>query len=231
MKRIALLAILLVSLLEARSQIVTSEDFSNYNGKELIVDGNEIDYVESALHIKELYGLDKNNAITRTTIVEAPGKTKNQIYIDVNTWFIHTFNSGKSVIQLNEKEAGVVVGKGYIENVAQHVSFASSADIHAWVIIRVDIKDNKFRVMTTVQEYDMDMGAGVLGAMSSGMNGTPDQTTHVTWAPKDCFPFSGKKYKKTTSKAFVNCHIWSQVVINKLTEAVLNGITGTEEEW
>lgn len=127
MKRIALLAILLVSLLEARSQVVTSEDFSNYNGKELIVDGNEIDYVESALHIKELYGLDKNNAITRTTIVEAPGKTKNQIYIDVNTWFIHTFNSGKSVIQLNEKEAGVVVGKGYIENVAQHVSFASSA--------------------------------------------------------------------------------------------------------
>lgn len=227
MKRIALLAILLVSLLEARSQVVTSEDFSNYNGKELIVDGNEIDYVESALHIKELYGLDKNNAITRTTIVEAPGKTKNQIYIDVNTWFIHTFNSGKSVIQLNEKEAGVVVGKGYIENVAQHVSFASSADIHAWVIIRVDIKDNKFRVMTTVQEYDMDMGTGVLGAMG----GPPIQTTHVTWAPKDCFPFSGKKYKKTTSKAFVNCHIWSQVVINKLTEAVLNGITGTEEEW
>lgn len=81
--------------------------------------------------------------------------------------------------------------------------------------------------MTTVQEYDMDMGTGVLGAMG----GTSDQTTHVTWAPKDCFPFSGKKYKKTTSKAFVNCHIWSQVVINKLTEAVLNGITGTEEEW
>lgn len=93
MKRIVLLVILLVSLLETRSQVVTPEDFANYNGEELVVESNEIDYVESALHIKDLYGLDKNNAITRTTIVEAPEKTKNQIYIDVNTWFIHTFNS------------------------------------------------------------------------------------------------------------------------------------------
>lgn len=232
MKKIILAVVALISLNVAQAQVVTIDDFINYRGEELVVDESEgIEYTESALKIKDMYGLDKNDAITRTTIVEATSKTANQIYVEVNNWFIHSFNSGKSVIQLNDKESGVIIGKGYLNNVAKHISFTSSADIHAWVIIRVDIKQGKFRVMTTVQEYEMEMGTGVIGAMNTGLNGTPDTKSRQTWLPKDCFPFSGKKYKKTTSKAFVNCHIWSQIVTDKLAEAVLNGMTGTENEW
>ena len=223
-----ILALFMLSLLtNAYSQVVTEESFKNYMGDELVIDQwEDIDYVKSALKIKELYGLDKNNAITRTTIIDAPGKSKEQVYIEVNNWFIHTFNNGKSVIQLNDKEAGVVIGKGFISNVAKHMSFTSNANIHAWVIIRVDIKDDKFRVMTTIHSYEMEVGTGVLGAM-----GGETSNRIETWQPEECFPFNGKRYKKTTSKAFVNSHIWSQIIINKLIDGVLNGITGTEEDW
>ena len=223
-----ILALFMLSLLtNVYSQVVTEESFKNYMGDELVIDQwEDIDYVKSALKIKELYGLDKNNAITRTTIIDAPGKSKEQVYIEVNNWFIHTFNNGKSVIQLNDKEAGVVIGKGFISNVAKHMSFTSNANIHAWVIIRVDIKDDKFRVMTTIHSYEMEVGTGVLGAM-----GGETSNRIETWQPEECFPFNGKRYKKTTSKAFVNSHIWSQIIINKLIDGVLSGITGTEEDW
>ncbi|MFR2069327.1 MAG: DUF4468 domain-containing protein [Bacteroides nordii] len=227
MKKTILALLMLSFLTNVYSQAVTEEDFKNYNGNELVLDEEgDIDYVKSALNIKDLYGLDKNNAITRTTIIDAPGKNKDQVYVEVNNWFVHSFNSGKSVIQLNDKEAGVVIGKGFINNVAKHTSFASNANIHAWIIIRIDIKDDKFRVMTTIQSYEMEVGTGVLGAI-----GGDTSTTRDTWQPEQCFPFDGKRYKKTTSKAFVNCHIWSQIIINKLIEGVVNGITGTEGDW
>lgn len=227
MKKTILALLMLSFLTNVYSQTVTDEDFKNYEGDELVIDQwEDIDYVKSALKIKELYGLDKNNAITRTTIIDAPGKTKEQVYIEVNNWFIHTFNSGKSVIQLNDREAGIVIGKGFISNVAKHLSFTSNANIHAWIIIRVDIKDNKFRVMTTIHSYEMEVGTGVLGAIGGETSNRIER-----WQPEECFPFDGKRYKKTTSKAFVNCHIWSQIIINKLIEGVVNGITGTEEDW
>jgi hypothetical protein len=209
------------------AQIVSQADYDSYRGDEIILKGSKIDYIETALKIKDLYGLDKNNAITRTTIVDSPNKTKNEIYIEVNNWFVHSFNSGKSVIQLNEKESGVIIGKGYLNNIATHTSMTTNSILDAWVIIRVDIKEDKFRVMATVQEYDLEMGAGIIGAMSS----TGNKMQRVQWVPKDCFPFDSKNYKKTTSKAFVNCHIWIQIVTDRLIEAVLHGITGTEEEW
>lgn len=227
MKKTLFTIVLLSVSFTLYSQVVTPDDFKNYNLSKFDSNGDsKADYIESALTIKDIYGLDKNNSITRFSIVDAPKKTKEKIYLDVNSWFIHSFNNGNSVIQLNDKDAGVIIGKGYVENVAEHTSFTSNAFVHAYVIVRVDIKDEKLKITTTIQEYVLDMGTGILGAMNGDIS-----TRRVQWLPKDCFPFNSKNYKKTTSKAFVNCHIWSLVIADKLAEAVLNGITGTEEEW
>lgn len=45
------------------------------------------------------------------------------------------------------------------------MSFASSADISADVIIRVDLKDGRMRITTSIQKYEMEKGKGVLGAL------------------------------------------------------------------
>jgi hypothetical protein len=229
MKKLVVSLAFSAMLISVNAQIMTSKDFEVYDISQFDSNGDgKADYVEAALTIKELYGLDKSNSISRITILDSIPKTKTQLYVEVNNWFIHSFVNGESVIQLNEKEEGVIIGKGYVKNIASHVGFAMHADVHAWVIIRVDIKDTKIRITTTISEYKLDQGSGVLGAISSDTS-----TKSVSWMPVNYFPFVDAKspaYKLTGAKAFVNCHIWSLVIADKLVEAVTHGITGAEDE-
>lgn len=216
MKKIMLLVLLFFSC-ATYSQIVTRAEIES-------VVGDDIDFVKTALNIRDKYGLDKNNAITNTYVIDVPGKTKEQIFVEANNWFVHSFVNSKSVIDFNDKEEGVIIAKGYIPHVASHNSIGGASEINAWVIIRVDIKNHKFRIMTTIQKYDMEV-ITLATAMAS------DKPLPVEQLPSECFPFKGKTFKKTFSKAFVYSHVWSLIIIDKLSEAVINGITGTEDDW
>lgn len=100
-----MLAVLLTASV-ANAQIITEQDFAAVDMSAFDTDGNgKIKDDEAALAIKDLYGLDKNNSITRVTIIDSIPKTKEQIYVAVNDWFARSFNDGKSVIQFNDKDA------------------------------------------------------------------------------------------------------------------------------
>ena len=229
MKKVLLFFAVALSATFANAQIITEQDFAAIDMTQFDTNGDgKVKDDEAALAIKDLYGLDKNNSITRVTIVNSIPKTKEQIYVAVNDWFARSFNDGKSVIQLNDKDAGVIIGKGHISNMGSTMSFDSNADISADVFIRVDMKDGRMRITTSIQKYEMEKGTGVLGALDGG----PDayQKVHQEFIPSECFPFT-KKQKKEGAKAFVKSHIYSLIVINKLQDAVLNGLTGGDDDW
>lgn len=191
MKKSILTLILTISCLGATAQIVTKADFEAIDMTHFDLNGDgKVKDQEAAEAIKNLYALDKNNAITRVEIVDSIPKTKEQIYVDVNNWFVHSFNDGKSVIQFNDKEQGVIIGKGYVANMGSTLSFASNVDISAWVIIKVDLKDRKMRITTTIQSYEMEKGMGWLGAIAGGAAATQKQ--HVELIPSECFPYTKK---------------------------------------
>ncbi|WP_289873012.1 DUF4468 domain-containing protein [uncultured Duncaniella sp.] len=229
MKKVLLLLAIVFSVTIANAQIITEQDFAAIDMSQFDTNGDgKIKDDEAALAIKDLYGLDKNNSITRVTVIDSIPKSKDQIYVAVNDWFVRSFNDGKSVIQLNDKELGTIIGKGHISNMGNTLSFASSADISADVIIRVDMKDGRMRITTSIQKYEMEKGTGVLGALAGGP--AAYQKVHQEFIPSECFPFT-KKQKKEGAKAFVKSHIYSLIVTNKLRDAVLNGLTGGEEDW
>lgn len=229
MKKVIMLFAIVFSFTVASAQIITEQDFAAIDMSQFDTNGDgKIKDDEAALAIKDFYGLDKNNSITRVTVIDSIPKTKDQIYVAVNDWFVRSFNDGKSVIQLNDKELGTIIGKGHISNMGNTMSFASSADISADVIIRVDMKDGRMRITTSIQKYEMEKGTGVLGALTGGP--AAYQKVHQEFIPSECFPFT-KKQKKEGSKAFVKSHIYSLIVTNKLRDAVLNGLTGGEEDW
>jgi hypothetical protein len=233
-KKLLVLIAAVFGFFYSNAQIITQADFDAIDMTQFDTNGDgKIKDDEAAQAIMQLYNIDKNNSITRVQIVDGIDKTKEEIYVEVNDWFVHSFQSGKSVIQLNDKDAGCVIGKGYVSNMGSTYSFLSNSDISAWVIIRVDIKDGKMRITTTMQSYEMERGTGMLGAfaVAAGANAAAaTKTAHQEFIPTECFPFT-TKHKKEGAKAFVKGHLYSLVIINKLTEAVKNGLTGTEGDW
>lgn len=226
MKKILFLGVCLLAAVSMNAQIMRAEELENY-AKEKYGDN----WREAAANLASELSLDKNNALTYTQVIEAQGKTKEQLYVLINYWYTSTFNSGKAVIQLNDKDAGVIIGKGYIDDIASHVGGSNSYKINLTPIIKTDIKEGKIRVTYTVPFYEVEKlaGGGILGAMGGNRGVKIDEN----WVLDKCYPFAEKdSHKKTSSKALVMAHAYSNVIMDKIEEAVKNGMAGNEsEDW
>jgi len=66
-------------------------------------------------------------------------KTKDELYKLSNEWMVKTFKSPKAVIQYQDKEEGIIVGKGFTS-----VKYLGNAD--TWFTITIEIKDKKMRI-------------------------------------------------------------------------------------
>lgn len=212
----------------ANAQILRAEELEEYAKEKY---GEK--WVEAAENLAQTLSLDKNNALTYTQIIEAPDKTKEQLYILLNYWYSATFNSGKAVIQLNDKDAGVIIGKGFIEEIASHTGGINQYTVHLEPIIKTDIKDNKIRITYTVPFYTVVKmaGGGIMSAFGDGS--TKPERVDENWVLDKCYPFVKKdSHKKTSSKALIMAHAYSNVVMDKIEEVVKNGLVGNEnEDW
>lgn len=199
------------------------------------IDGSQdgiIDYLEAALFFKEnITGIDENGNISIVNIIQCPRMSKDQIYIQANSWFVNTFNSGKSVIQLNDKDMGVILAKGYLSSIADQIGFAISYEISADVIFRIDIKDGRTRLIMTIQNYDSVNRGGVAGALS----GNTSQSM-ASYKPCDVYPFVDKNMgvsRKAGAKAFCACCMYMIAMKNQLQKAINSGIIGidADDNW
>ncbi|NCC10596.1 MAG: DUF4468 domain-containing protein [Bacteroidia bacterium] len=227
MKKFLLMLMLLsVGVLSASAQILRAEELENY-AKERY--GEK--WVDAATNLGSQLSLDKNNAITYTQIIECPGKTKNQLYVLLNYWFTATFNDANSVIQLKDKELGTIIAQGCVAGIAQHVGGSNSYNVSIKPVIKCDIKEEKVRVTYTVPFYSVVkvIGGGWVGALSGSSTVRSDES----WSLDQCFPFVAKdSHKKTSSKALIMAHAFSNVVMDKIEECVKNGLSGNEgDNW
>lgn len=232
MRKIFFAAIMAFATLTANAQLMRTEELETY-AKDKYGDK----WTETAGNLAATLSLDKNNSLTYTEVIPCEGATKSQLYVILNYWFTASFNDANSVIKLNDKETGTIIASGCISDVAGHVGGSNSYRVDVHPLIKVDIKDGKIRVTYTVQAYDVKKiaGGGILGAVASGLGGGPMNTkeTLETWTLDKCFPFAEKdKHKKISSKALIMTHAFSNVMMDKIKEAVQNGLSGNEkEDW
>ena len=236
-----LAAVLLCGQVSVKAQIMKTEDLEKY-AKQLYGDK----WVDAAANLSQGLQLDKNNNLTYQQVVEAPGKTKAQLYVMMNYWVTATFKDKQS-ITLNDKETGTIIINATMENIATHTGGLNQYSVSITPVIKIDIKDGKLRVTYTVQSYDVlrDVSGGILGAVLSDNSGILDDQKRKkqnitnrdlydeTWALNTCYPFVEKDQhtaKRTSSKALVMTHAYSNAVIDKIEEAVKNGIVGNEDE-
>ncbi len=191
------------------------------------------DWTDAAENLASQLNLDKNNSLTYVQVIDCEKSTMEQLYVMLNYWFTATFNDANSVIKLNDKEMGVIIAEGYVADIASHLGGANAYNVNIRPIIKVDIKDYKIRVTYTVQYYDVTkaVGGGIMGALG----GTIPRISHEKWGLETCYPFAEKdkhKAKKTSSKALVMTHAYSNVMMDKIEETVKNGLIGNEnDDW
>ncbi|MBP3227167.1 MAG: DUF4468 domain-containing protein [Bacteroidaceae bacterium] len=222
----------------AHAQVMKAADLEKY-AKERYGDK----WLDAAQTLGAEIVLDKNGGITYQQVIEAPGKSKQQLYVALNYWATATFKDNQA-ITLNDKEAGCIIISATIPNIVEHTGTLNKYSVSITPIIRLDIKEGRVRVTYTVQNYDIlaDVSGGWLS--SSDKKGrtwgdskrkaedkTNENLYDESWEISAHYPFVAKDaQKRTCAKALVMTHAYSNAILDKVEEALRNGIVGGEDD-
>ena len=227
------------------AQIIKQQDLENY-AKERY----GANWLEAAKALGGTLKFDKNESLTFQEVIQAPGKTSQQLYVLLNYWATATFKD-KQAITLNDKESGCIIISSTLPAIADHTGTVNRYIVNITPVIRIDIKDGRIRVTYTVQNYDVLKAedGGWLGALfdntkhdnksqtiySDGKRMNDDKTDRrlydEQWEITKHYPFVEKdSQKRTCAKALVMTYAYSNVVLDKITETVKNGLVGNEDD-
>jgi len=92
----------------------------------------------------------KDGKVFYEEIDTIPNLSKAELYNRSKIWFVNTFNSAKAVLQMDDKESGIVMGKGITAYDAGNVITGTMRNSINYTI-NINIKDNKYRI----QVYDI----------------------------------------------------------------------------
>ena len=90
----------------------------------------------------------ENLSVRYKGVIEAPGLTATDIYNRAKKWVAQNYRSSKDVIQLNNKETGEIIVKGYATLKYSHPLYAGIW--RSYHILLIQIKDGKYRYEMTV---------------------------------------------------------------------------------
>lgn len=204
-------------------------------------------WLDAAANLAEGLQLDKNQALTYQEVVQAPGKTKEQLYVALNYWATATFKD-RDAITLNDKEAGCIILSATISDIAEHSGTLFKYAVSITPVIKIDIKEGRVRVTYTVQNYDVLADASG-GWISGALANNDDRSTYGDskrkaddktnpnlydreWEIAKHYPFVKKdSQKRTCAKALVMTHAYSNAIIDKVEEIVKNGVVGDDDNW
>ena len=241
MRQWMLAAILVIcGAMTVQAQVMKAADLEKY-AKEKYGDK----WLDAAKNLAEGLTLDKNESLTYQQVIQAEGKTKEQLYVALNYWATATFKD-HNAITLNDKEAGCIIISSTIPGIVEHMGTISKYTVSITPVIRLDIKEGRVRVTYTVQNYDIlnDISGGWFGVKPDGEKNKSygdgkrkmDDKTNVSlydenWEIAKHYPFVEKDaQKRTCAKALVMTHAYSNAIIDKVEEALRSGIVGNEDE-
>ena len=224
----------------AQAQVMKTADLEKH-AKERYGDK----WLDAAMNLTSVLTLDKNESLTYQQVIQAEGKTKEQLYVSLNYWATATFKD-HNAITLNDKEAGCIIISSTIPNIVEHTGTLNKYSVSITPVIRLDIKEGRVRVTFTVQNYDIlnDISGGWFGVKPDGEKNKSygdgkrkmDDKTNVSlydeqWEMARHYPFVEKDaQKRTCAKALVMTHAYSNAIIDKVEEALKNGIVGNEDD-
>lgn len=100
---------------------------------------------------EELYLPITEGKIKYTEVVQAPGKTKAELFQSAKVWFADNFRSAKDVINFQDESAGIVSGRGntsiYMKLMGQVIERT------LYFSIKIEARDERYRY--TIEEIEI----------------------------------------------------------------------------
>ncbi|MCL1933501.1 MAG: DUF4468 domain-containing protein [Candidatus Azobacteroides sp.] len=168
---------------------------------------------------KDLYKVEGSDVVFTKVLENIPG-TKDEIYTNVLNYMAVAYKSANDVIQQKDKDAGVVIGKGNFD-VLKDGNIFTTTTYNCNHTIRMDIKENRVRVMLSVNEYNVSI---------------KDSKTTDRFDVKitETYPIVEKtKYnKKNYAKVFINLCLTVNKIFNNIESSLKNESTITSSnDW
>lgn len=104
---------------------------------------------------REIYQVDGDNIVV-SRVVENINASKDEIYLRAKNYFVSTYSDSRKVIKIDDKEQGVIVGEGYYNTFWKCYRLMEDLIWSASHTIRVDVKDNRARIICSVKTIDLD---------------------------------------------------------------------------
>ena len=173
--------------------------------------------VQKLKAIEGQYEVDENGNVSYIKIIDSIGLAKDEIFSRVLAFFTYNYTNGESVIQIQDKEAGQIIGKGIFLNVYLGQYYTNLYEYDTWHIVRVDVKDNRVRVIITLNNYRSrnTQGNGI---------GTEERITAN-------YPFQKKGVAKNHyAMAFLESHKRTLETFATIEKAIREGTVGGAAE-
>jgi hypothetical protein len=86
---------------------------------------------------------DENGNLRYNEVIQVDSTKKDELYLRSKQFFVDVFKSAKDVIQMDDKEAGVVIGKGFNDIYIKVMGI--SAPIQMWFTIKIQSKEGRYK--------------------------------------------------------------------------------------
>lgn len=171
--------------------------------------------------IEGKWELDNNNNVTFSKVIEVPGASKDDLYTRALSYFTYNYNSGDDVIQVEDKEKGTIIGKGLYSNAHIGVSLITTS-VSTYHIVRIDIKDERARVIVSLTQYKI--------VITGGDTGPTTRMDNVS----SRYPIIQKDAQKTVmTKAFYKSYQRAMSTFEKIEKTLKEGSSGHDvnDDW
>jgi hypothetical protein len=88
--------------------------------------------------------VNAQEALTYSKVIQADSLDKTSIYVALRAWFSEMYNSSNKVIQMDDKDAGIIIGKGTTPYSHGGLSYLC---YEGWVnyTVKVQIRDGRYK--------------------------------------------------------------------------------------
>lgn len=149
---------------------------------------------------------ESNGEWVFSKVIPANKISKDEIYNKALEALSKIYKDSKDVIQNKDKDAGIIIGKGFTDSDIRTINWASICRNRCWHLIKIEAKEGRYRVTITVSSLWNETGAD----LRHSFNGTEYQLTNFYPYWKDCKPkhritsFDNLKFVYESSMAIID---------------------------